>query len=105
MSRFLNLEIKVEAEKDLTLENKIEIRQSVFHRLHGYQTPPLGIPIKDMLLSIRAWQTENPKEEGSYLCRMDDSYIKMCHWTGTEWLDMWQSTLKGKVVEWIAIPY
>ena len=47
---------------------------------------------------------ENPKNEGSYLCRMDNCYIKMCYYTGTEWLDMWETTLKGEVIRWMEIP-
>lgn len=49
-------------------------------------------------------QVENPKEFGAYICRMDDAYIKMCYWNGQEWLDMWKSTLEGKVINWIEIP-
>lgn len=29
----------------------------------------------------------------------------MCYWNGSEWLDMWKSTLDGIVVEWMHIPY
>jgi len=47
---------------------------------------------------------ENPKNEGSYLCRMDNCYIKMCYYTGAEWLDMWETTLKGEVIRWMEIP-
>ena len=47
---------------------------------------------------------KNPIEIGCYICRMDDAYIKMCYWNGTEWLDMWKSTLEGIVKNWIEIP-
>lgn len=47
---------------------------------------------------------KNPIEIGCYICRMDDAYIKMCYWNGQEWLDMWKSTLEGKVINWIGIP-
>ena len=47
---------------------------------------------------------KNPIEIGCYICRMDDAYIKMCYWNGTEWLDMWKSTLEGIVNNWIEIP-
>ena len=47
---------------------------------------------------------DTPKNEGSYLCRMDNCYIKMCYYTGTEWLDMWETTLKGEVIRWMEIP-
>ena len=53
----------------------------------------------------KIWKTDNPLEEASYICRMANAYIKMCHWNGSEWLDMWKSTLDGEVKEWIEIPY
>ena len=53
----------------------------------------------------KTWRTENPKREGDFICRMMNAYIKMCHWTGTEWLDMWKTTLDGVVIEWMVIPY
>lgn len=53
----------------------------------------------------KIWRTENPKREGDFICRMMNAYIKMCHWTGTEWLDMWKPTLDGVVIEWMVIPY
>jgi hypothetical protein len=36
---------------------------------------------------------------------MDNAYIKMCYWDGDEWLDMWETTLKGVVKQWMEIPY
>ena len=54
---------------------------------------------------MRFWNQENPTEEGDYICRMDDGYIKMCHWVGCQWFDMWKPTLKGQVKEWMKIPY
>ena len=39
----------------------------------------------------KIWRTEKPKREGDFICRMMNAYIKMCHWTGTEWLDMWKN--------------
>lgn len=36
---------------------------------------------------------------------MNNAYIKMCYWNGTEWFDMWKTTLEGIVVEWMHIPY
>ena len=53
----------------------------------------------------KIWKTNNPVEEGSYICRMSNAYIKMCHWNGGEWLDMWKSGLDGEVKEWFEIPY
>lgn len=47
---------------------------------------------------------ENPIYRGSYLCRMDNGYVKMCYWNGEEWLDMWRSTLEGSVNNWMEIP-
>ena len=53
----------------------------------------------------KIWNTSKPSIEGSYICRMDNAYIKMCHWNGSEWFDMWKSGLDGEVKEWIEIPY
>ena len=52
----------------------------------------------------KIWKTESPKKEGDFICRMMNAYIKMCHWTGTEWLDMWKNTLDDVVIEWMVIP-
>ena len=51
------------------------------------------------------WRACEPSMEGSYICRMANAYIKMCHWNGSEWLDMWKSALDGEVKEWMEIPY
>ena len=53
----------------------------------------------------KIWNTSKPLIEGSYICRMNNAYIKMCYWTGSEWVDMWKPTLDGEVKEWIEIPY
>ena len=53
---------------------------------------------------MKATFTTKELKEGSYLCRMDNCYIKMCYFNGVEWLDMWKRTLEGKVVKWINIP-
>ena len=50
------------------------------------------------------WIKEMPKKEGSYLCFMDNCYIKMCYYNGKEWLDMWETTLKGDVKYWQKLP-
>ena len=42
--------------------------------------------------------------EGSYLCFMDNCYVKMCYYSGTEWLDMWKTTLDGNVKYWMNLP-
>ena len=44
------------------------------------------------------------KKAGSYLCFMDDCYVKMCYWDGQDWTDMWQITLKGKVKHFMTLP-
>ena len=36
----------------------------------------------------KIWNVNTPKSDMSVICRMNNGYIKMCHWTGTEWLDM-----------------
>ena len=50
------------------------------------------------------WIKEKPKKEGSYLCFMDNGYIKMCYYNSKEWLDMWETTLKGDVKYWQKLP-
>jgi hypothetical protein len=47
---------------------------------------------------------KTPSTKGTYICRMDNAYIKICYWTGDEWRDMWETTLKGVVKKWIEIP-
>lgn len=54
---------------------------------------------------MKTWNLENPEKEGSYICRMNDAYIKMCYWDGFRWLDMWKTSLEGKVEKWMIIPY
>ena len=53
---------------------------------------------------IMDWIKETPKKGGSYLCFMDNCYIKMCYYNGKEWLDMWETTLKGGVKYWQKLP-
>lgn len=42
--------------------------------------------------------------EGCYLCFMENCYVKMCYYTGTEWLDMWKTTLDGSIKYWMNLP-
>ena len=56
-------------------------------------------------LGRKIWYINPPKDETSVICRMHNGYIKMCHWTGEKWLDMWTDTLEGEVLEWMYIPY
>jgi len=51
-------------------------------------------------IEIKEWITETPEKEDSYLCFMDNGYIKMCYYNGKEWFDMWETTLKGTVKKW-----
>ena len=51
------------------------------------------------------WHSENPKKDGEYICRMDNGYIKMCHYVNGIWYDMWDTGIKGIVKEWMNIPY
>lgn len=51
------------------------------------------------------WKKTSPEKPGDYICRMNDGYIKLCHFTGEVWLDMWKSTLSGEVMEWFPVPY
>ena len=50
------------------------------------------------------WIKDKPKKEGSYLCFMADMYVKMCYYNSKEWLDMWETTLKGDVKYWQELP-
>ena len=50
------------------------------------------------------WNKQNPQITGGYICRMDNSFIKMCYWDGVKWKDMWQETLDGIVRVWMDIP-
>lgn len=54
---------------------------------------------------MKNWNQENPKHAGDYICRMQNGYVKMCHWNGTTWYDMWKQTIDGIVKEWMNIPY
>ena len=51
------------------------------------------------------WYSENPNKDGEYICRMDNGYIKMCHYVNGIWYDMWDTGIKGTVKEWMNIPY
>lgn len=51
------------------------------------------------------WHSENPNKDGEYICRMDNGYIKMCHYVNGIWYDMWDTGIKGTVKEWMNIPY
>jgi hypothetical protein len=67
-------------------------------------SPVLTTKFKNLQMNI--WNKTNPTiENESYICRMVDGYIKMCYWTGSEWLDMWQPTLDAVVKEWMHVPY
>ena len=53
----------------------------------------------------KTWNKSNPSENGGYICRINNVYIKMCYWKGSKWFDMWKNTLEGIVIKWIYIPY
>ena len=74
------------------------------------ETPPINlgkndIPVKLDKKDDGVWKKRKPKEEGDFICRMSNGYIKMCHWDGEVWLDMWNSNSAGQVKEWMNIPY
>ena len=52
------------------------------------------------------WKNVNevPLTEGNYLCFLQNGFIKMCFYNEKEWLDMWETTLKGKVIYWMPVP-
>ena len=60
---------------------------------------------KNKEITDKIWHIEDPPKLGSYICRMSDSYIKMCYWDGNEWFDMWQLIIEGIVFKWMYIPY
>lgn len=53
---------------------------------------------------IKVWHTTTPDKIGAYICRMDNAAIKMCHFDGEKWIDMWQDSLIGSVKKWMLIP-
>lgn len=56
-------------------------------------------------MEINPWMQSNPPiNDKSYLCKMTNGYIKMCHYINGIWLDMWQKTLEGEVKEWTLLP-
>jgi len=56
-------------------------------------------------MNINPWiQTSPHINDKSYLCKMEDGYIKMCHYKNRTWLDMWKTTLEGEVKEWTLLP-
>lgn len=59
----------------------------------------------ETLIQTNVWNQTTPQSNTNAICRMMDGYIKMCHWTGEKWLDMWKDTLEGEVKEWMNIPY
>ena len=75
-----------------------ESKQAVLDAMEEYAEQKLNQMSK-------VWNVNPPKADMSVICRMNNGYIKMCHWTGTEWLDMWKHTLDGEVKEWMYIPY
>jgi len=52
----------------------------------------------------KVWNEKNPNKNGAYICRMTNSFIKMCYWDGKKWKDMWKETLDGDVRVWMNIP-
>jgi hypothetical protein len=54
---------------------------------------------------LKMWKEGHPNVEMSVICRMESGYIKMCYWTGEQWLDMWSDTLECEVKERMYIPY
>jgi hypothetical protein len=56
-------------------------------------------------MNINPWMQTPPHIDGkSYLCKMKDGYIKMCHYVNGVWLDVWKTTLEGEVKEWTLLP-
>ena len=56
-------------------------------------------------MSICPWMvTPPPVDNKSYLCKMEDGYIKMCFYKNGIWLDMWKITIEGEVKMWTLLP-
>jgi hypothetical protein len=51
------------------------------------------------------WYETNPEKDGDYICRMDNAYIKLCHYKDGLWFDMWKGDIDRQVKEWMNIPY
>ena len=51
------------------------------------------------------WYKTNPEKDGDYICRMDNAYIKLCHYKDGLWFDMWKGDIDREVKEWMNIPY
>jgi DNA polymerase-3 subunit epsilon len=49
-------------------------------------------------------KTDPPEKTISYLCFMANGHMKVCFFTGAEWLDILQNTLEGVVTHWMARP-
>lgn len=49
-------------------------------------------------------KTNPPAVEGDYLCIMLHGYVKMCHFDGKKWSDMWETSIKGVVKGWMPLP-
>lgn len=47
----------------------------------------------------------DPENDGDYICRMDNAYIKLCHYKDGLWFDMWKGDIDRQVKEWMNIPY
>jgi hypothetical protein len=51
------------------------------------------------------WHQDPPKENGSYICRMDTGSIKLRIYEKGQWYEPWSTNSLGTVVEWMHIPY
>ena len=61
--------------------------------------------IKELKNFTMEWiSDEVSKKAGSYLCFMENGYVKMCYWDGQDWADMWETSLKGKVKHFMKLP-
>ena len=54
---------------------------------------------------IKHWHNELPEIDSDYICRMDNGYIKLCHFQDGVWYDMWKTDIDGIVIKWMFIPY
>jgi len=68
----------------------------------------LNILSKDVSKNVKTTEwietSERDPKEGSYLCFMENCFVKMCYFNGDDWLDMWETTLKGNVKRWMVLP-
>jgi len=94
-------------DQDWLCPQNIEIALSAYCKNTKFEVTEIeALPINGVVDSkITQWISDKEsKKAGSYLCFMENCYVKMCYWDGQEWADMWETTLKGKVKRFMNLP-